>query len=165
MGHSYSMHVHTIKLGTPLLIFQINPQKILMHIILYSSLVAIHFNSSAFIRMRIVHETTLIRMYIKQLYIKCDTMYHSLQYVAMNSNSRDRYKIIGLCDIPHFIKQLCRNFCLEKKSVINASKLLKKCSTLAKQSEKSNISIHSKLLKFQALPKFCQAACQPACLP
>ena len=51
-------------------------------------------------------------MYIKQLYIKCDTMYHSLRYVAMNS--RDRYKIIGLCEIPHFIKQLCRNFCLEK---------------------------------------------------
>ena len=38
---------------------------------------------------------------------------------------------------------------------MNASKLLKQCSTLAKQSGKSNISIYSKLLKFQALPKFC----------
>ena len=38
------------------------------------------------------------------------------------------------------------------KSVSNALKLLKQCSTLAKQSGKSNISIYSKLLKLQASP-------------
>ena len=49
--------------------------------------------------------------------------------------------------------------CLPGKSVRNASKLLKQCSTLAKQSRKLNISIYSKLLKFQASPKFRQPAC------
>ena len=44
---------------------------------------------------------------------------------------------------------------LPEKSVSNASKLLKQCSTLAKQSGKLNISIFSKRLKFQASPKFC----------
>ena len=53
---------------------------------------------------------------------------------------------------------------LPGKSIINASKLLKQYSTLAKQSGKSNFSIYSKLLKFQASPKFRQPASQPACL-
>ena len=38
--------------------------------------------------------------------------------------------------------------------------LLKQSSTLDKQSGKSNISIYSKFLKFQALPKFCRSACR-----
>ena len=66
-------------------------------------------------------------------------------------NSRDRYEIIGLCKISHSIKQPCRSVCL-KKSVRNAY-------TLAKQSEKLNILIYSKLLKIQASPNFRLPAC------
>ena len=46
------------------------------------------------------------------------------------------------------------------KNIINASKLQKQYSTLAKQSGKSNFSIYSKLLKFQASPKFHRPACR-----
>ena len=55
--------------------------------------------------------------------------------------------------------------CLEKALEMNASKVLKQYSTLAKQSGKLNISIYSKHLKFQALPKFRQLASLPATLP
>ena len=100
-------------------------------------------------------------------------------------NSRDRYEIIGLCKTSHSIKKG-----LPEKNVRNASKLLKQCSslakqsgksnilicsyflkfqaslsTLAKQSKKSNILINSKLLKFQALPKFYQPASLPVLRP
>ena len=50
---------------------------------------------------------------------------------------------------------------LSEKSVGNASKLLERYSTLAKRSAKLNISIYSKLLNFQASPKFHLPACQP----
>ena len=52
------------------------------------------------------------------------------------------------------------------RDISNASKLLKQqCGTLAKQSGKSNISIYSKLLKFQASSKFRVPDRQTACLP
>ena len=78
-------------------------------------------------------------------------------------NSRDRYEIIGLRKISHY--KITLQKCLPEKSIRNASKFLKQCNTLAKQSRKSNILINSKLLKFQASPKFCQPVSQPACLP
>ena len=37
--------------------------------------------------------------------------YHSL---GVAQNSRDQFKIIGLRKVSHFIKQPCRNICLEK---------------------------------------------------
>ena len=52
-------------------------------------------------------------------------------------NSRDRYEIIGLYKISHSIKQPCNSVCLKRAR--NALKLLKQCSTLAKQSGKSNM--------------------------
>ena len=70
-------------------------------------------------------------------------------------NSRDQYEI-EFRKISHFIIQTCRI-----KSGRSASKLLKQCSTLAKQSRKSNILIYSKLLKFQTLPKSCLLDCLP----
>ena len=55
---------------------------------------------------------------------------------------------------------------LPEKSTRNASKLLKQCSTFAKQSRKSNIMIYSKLLKFQTSPKIHQpTTSQPAIIP
>ena len=39
-------------------------------------------------------------------------MYAEQYNTAMNS--RDRYKIIGLHKISHFIKQRCKNVCLKK---------------------------------------------------
>ena len=53
-----------------------------------------------------------------------------ISFIAVAMNIRDRYEIIGLCEISHFLKQPCRNV----KSIINASNLLKQCSTSAKQS-------------------------------
>ena len=38
----------------------------------------------------------------------------TISYIAVAMYSRDRYKIIGLREISHFIKQPCRNVCLEK---------------------------------------------------
>ena len=63
--------------------------------------------------------------------------YIAISYIAVAMYSRDQYEIIGLRKISHFIKQPCRNVCLEK-NVINASKLLKQFSMLAKQGGKSN---------------------------
>ena len=80
-----------------------------------------------------------------------------ISFIVVTMNSRDQYEIIGLFNISHSTKQPCRNFCL--KNVRNASKMLKQCSTLVKQSEKSNNLIYSKLLKFQTLPKFHLADC------
>ena len=84
-------------------------------------------------------------------------------FIAVTMNSRDWYEIIGLSKISPFIKQPCRNFCLE--SVINGSKFLEQCSTLAKQSRKLNLLICSELLKFQASSKFRLPASQPASPP
>ena len=66
---------------------------------------------------------------------------HSVLLI-IHCSSNDQYEIIGLHKISHFI-----NVCLEK--ALNASKLLKQCSTLAKQSRKLIILIYSRLLKFQ----------------
>ena len=76
--------------------------------------------------------------------VSCDIyIYHTLY-------SRDRYEIIGFCKIPYF------------KSVINASKLLKQYSTLAKQSGKSTASF----LIFKPRPNFVgRPASQAASLP
>ena len=87
----------------------------------------------------------------------CIDMYHSLweQWIV---------EIIGLYKISHSIKQPCRSVCLKKSiNLRNVSKLLKQCSTLTKQSGKSNVSVYSKLLKFQAMHKFvCWTANLPA---
>ena len=40
-------------------------------------------------------------------------IYINVSFIAVAMNSRDRYEIIGLCEISHFLKQPCRNFCLE----------------------------------------------------
>ena len=37
-----------------------------------------------------------------------------LSFIAVAMNSKDRYEIIGLRENLHFIKQPCRNVCLEK---------------------------------------------------
>ena len=37
-----------------------------------------------------------------------------LSFIAVAMNSKDRYEIIGLRENSHFIKQPCRNVCLEK---------------------------------------------------
>ena len=87
-------------------------------------------------------------------------MYGYKSFIEVVMNSRDQYEIIGLCKISYFIKQPCRSVCWKKHS-----KLLKQCSTLAKQSGKSNILIYNKLLKFQASPKFRLPDCQPAVRP
>ena len=50
-----------------------------------------------------------------------------MSFIAIAMNNRDRYEIIGLRKISHFIKQPCRNVCLEKALATNASKLLKQC--------------------------------------
>ena len=86
-----------------------------------------------------------------------------LSFIVVTMSSRSRYEIIGLHKISHFIKQACSSTCL--KSISNVSKLLMQCNTLAKQSRKLNILIYGKLLKFQALLKFCQPASQPAVRP
>ena len=49
--------------------------------------------------------------------------------------SGDRYKIIRLRKISHFIKQPCRNVCLEKALYVKASKLLKQYSTWLNKAE------------------------------
>ena len=74
-------------------------------------------------------------------------------------NSRDWYEIIGFHKISPFVKQPCKNVCL--KNVGNALKLLKQCSTLAKQSGKPNISsfkISSHIQIFAARLPTCQHA-------
>ena len=48
------------------------------------------------------------------VYVNLLVEHHRLSFIAVAMNSRDRYEIIGLCEISHFIKQPCRNFCLEK---------------------------------------------------
>ena len=80
--------------------------------------------------------------------------YIILSYIAVAMYSRDRYKIIGLRKISHFIKQPCRNAYLEKVLQLHQS-------TLAKQSGKSNFLIYSELLKFQGSAKFRQPAIRP----
>ena len=57
-----------------------------------------------------------------------------LSFIAVAMNSRDRYEIIGLAEF----HTLCRSVCL-KKSIRNSSKLLKQCSTLAKQNGNSKL--------------------------
>ena len=64
--------------------------------------------------------------------------------------NRDRYEIIGLREISHFIKQSCRNVCLEK-----CYKCIKAAETMqTKQSRKPNILIYSKLSNFKPRPNF-----------
>ena len=75
--------------------------------------------------------------------------------------SRDRYEIIGLCKISHFLKQPCRNVCVEK-SVINASKLLKQHSTFVKESGKSFFDLQQ-AFKISSLAQIFSAS-EPACL-
>ena len=41
-------------------------------------------------------------------------IYIYVSYIAVAMYSRDRYEIIGLREISHFIKQPCKNVCLEK---------------------------------------------------
>ena len=41
-------------------------------------------------------------------------IYIYISFIAVAINSRDQYEIIGLCKISHFVKQPCRNVCLEK---------------------------------------------------
>ena len=41
-------------------------------------------------------------------------IYIYISYIAVAMYNRDRYEIIGLCEISHFIKQPCKNVCLEK---------------------------------------------------
>ena len=48
------------------------------------------------------------------VYVNLLVEHHRLSFIAVAMNSRDQYKIIGLCKISHFIKQPCRNVCLEK---------------------------------------------------
>ena len=55
-------------------------------------------------------------------------------FITVTMNSRDRYEIIGLHKISHFINNLAEMFAW--KNIINAPKLLIQCSTLAKQSGK-----------------------------
>ena len=40
----------------------------------------------------------------------------NLSYSTVVLHSKDRYEIIGLCKILDFIKQPCKNICLEKAS-------------------------------------------------
>ena len=96
-------------------------------------------------------------------YVAMKSQVYKISYSTVVLYSRDQYEIIGLCKISHSIKQPCGSICL--KRVSNASNLLKKCSTLAKQSGKSNIPIYSKLLKIQALPKFRLPNCRTAVRP
>ena len=109
---------------------------------------------------------TYIHTYIHTCIHTCIHIYiyiyiNLLSFIAVAMNSRDRYKILGLREFSHFIKQPCRNVCLDKNVIITL-KLLKQCSTLAKQCGKLNILIYSKLLKFQASPKFHHSASQSA---
>ena len=69
----------------------------------------------------------------------------SPSFIGVAMNIRDQYEIIGLRKISHSITQPCSSTCLKKKALRNE---LKQCCALTKQSEKSNIFIHSKLLKF-----------------
>ena len=41
-------------------------------------------------------------------------MHTFVSFIAVAMNSRDRYEIIGLRKISHFIKQPCRSACLKK---------------------------------------------------
>ena len=71
-------------------------------------------------------------------------------------------KLLGFAKF-HILKQFGNSICL-KKSVSNASKLLKQRSALAKQRGRLNILIYSKLLKFQA-SFVCRTASLPAVRP
>ena len=37
-----------------------------------------------------------------------------ISFIAVPMNTRDRYEIVGLRKISHFLQQPCRNVCLEK---------------------------------------------------
>ena len=74
--------------------------------------------------------------------------------------SRDQYEIIRLCKSSHFIKQLCSSICLKKHL-----QCIKVVEIMQYLGGKSNISICSKHLKSQALPKFSLPNCQPASQP
>ena len=47
----------------------------------------------------------------------------TVSYIAVEMYSRDRYEIIGLREISHFIKQPCRNVFLEKALYCKCSKV------------------------------------------
>ena len=49
------------------------------------------------------------------IYIYIHIYIYTVSYIVVAMHSKDRYKIIGLRKISHFIKQPCRNVCLEKR--------------------------------------------------
>ena len=75
-------------------------------------------------------------------------------FITVTINSRDRYEIIGLRKISYYkLNNLVEELAWKKHQ-----KCIKVAETMqylwAKQSRTSNILIHSKLLKFEASPKF-----------
>ena len=56
----------------------------------------------------------IIMVYIQYIYIYSIYIYIYISYIAVTMYSRDQYEIIELHEISHFIKQPCRNICLEK---------------------------------------------------
>ena len=49
-----------------------------------------------------------------KLFIQQNNLGRYTSFIAVVMNSKDWYEIIGLCKISHFIKQFCKNVCLEK---------------------------------------------------
>ena len=76
-------------------------------------------------------------------------------YIYHAMYSRDRYEIMGLREISHFI--FVELFARKKR--YKCIKVAETNSMLAKQSGKLNFLIYSKLLRFQASPKFRWPAC------
>ena len=103
----------------------------------------------------IIYDWTLLSKAIK-IHSHNQNCQAYISYSTVVLYSRDRYEIIGLRKISHFIEQPCSSVCLKTALAMHqsCSNNAVQCSTLAKQSGKSNISIYSKLLKFQASPKF-----------
>ena len=62
-------------------------------------------------------------VYSVYIYV-CSVCLMFISFIAIAMNSRDQYKIIGLNEILHFIKQPCNRDYL-KKSIRNALNLLK----------------------------------------
>ena len=56
----------------------------------------------------------LFRVFADQVTFTFEIHYYIISYIAVAMYSRDRYEIIRLREISHFIKQPCRNVCLEK---------------------------------------------------
>ena len=75
----------------------------------------VHYASILLVSM---YAYTCVRTYLYLTYILIRIFKTAYTYIyifiAVAMNSRDRYEIIGLRKISHFIKQPCRNVCLEK---------------------------------------------------